>query len=71
MRSQTGAYRRHAFAAFGRLRSSWEQHAKLLEAIQQRDARAAAELMVAHMSPGQGSTNFASFMAALPKELLN
>ncbi|ATA55622.1 GntR family transcriptional regulator [Variovorax boronicumulans] len=70
MRSQTGAYRRHAFAAFGRLKSSWEQHSKLLDAIQRRDAKAAAELMVEHMSPGQGSTNFASFMAALPKELM-
>ncbi|AZR93724.1 GntR family transcriptional regulator [Bordetella trematum] len=70
MRSRTGAYRLHAFSAFGRLASSWEQHAQLLAAIQDQEPGRAAELMARHMSPGQGSVNFASFVAALPKNLL-
>ncbi|ADP16483.1 GntR family transcriptional regulator [Achromobacter sp. SD115] len=70
MRSRTGAYRLHAFSAFGRLASSWEQHGQLLEAIQAQDSARAAAVMTLHMSPGQGSISFASFVAALPKNLL-
>lgn len=70
MRSRTGAYRLHAFSAFGRLASSWEQHGQLLEAIQAQDPARAATVMTQHMSPGQGATSFASFIAALPKNLL-
>lgn len=71
VRSQTGAYRRHAFAAVGLLRASWEQHGELLQAIEQRDTQAVARCMVRHMSPGQGTTSFAAFMAALPKDLMD
>ena len=67
MRSRTGAYRRHAYSAFGHLASSWAQHGELVAAIQAQDAARAATLMTRHMSPGQGSISFASFIAALPK----
>jgi DNA-binding GntR family transcriptional regulator len=70
MRSRTGAYRLHAFSAFGRLASSWEQHGQLLEAIQAQDPARAAAVMTQHMSPGPGAPSFASFIAALPKNLL-
>ena len=70
MRSRTGAYRRHAYSAFGHLASSWAQHGELVAAIQAQDAARAATLMTRHMSPGQGSISFASFIAALPKDLL-
>jgi DNA-binding GntR family transcriptional regulator len=71
LRSQTGAYRRHAFAAFARLKSSWDQHGKLVEAITRREpGQAVADIMREHMSPTQGSSSFAAFVAALPKELL-
>ena len=70
MRSRTGAYRRHAYSAFGHLASSWAQHGELVAAIQAQDAGRAATLMTRHMSPGQGSISFASFIAALPKDLL-
>lgn len=71
MRSRTGAYRQHAFSAFGLLQSSWDQHAEILRAVQARDPQAAYEAMVRHISPGQGTTNFASFAASLPRELLD
>ena len=70
MRSRTGAYRRHAFSAFGQTALSWAQQGEMVEAVQAQDASRAASLMTRHMSPGQGSASFASFIAALPKHLL-
>ncbi|MES2534650.1 MAG: GntR family transcriptional regulator [Pseudomonadota bacterium] len=70
MRSRTGAYREHAFAAFGDIRSSWEQHSQVVDAIMRRDETAACRAMVSHLSPGQGAKGFAAFVASLPKELL-
>jgi DNA-binding GntR family transcriptional regulator len=70
MRARTGAYRRHAFAAIGQIRRSWEQHAGILEALRARDARLAWERMVAHLSPGQGLPGPSAFIASLPKHLL-
>src|SRR5690606_7647027 len=45
LRARTGAYLRHAFSAVGRLRSSFEQHGALVEAIQANDASAAHRTM--------------------------
>jgi DNA-binding GntR family transcriptional regulator len=70
MRSRTGAYREHAFAALDKLKTSWDQHAEIVEAINRRDEVAAAQSMVRHLSPGQGAKGFAAFVASLPKELL-
>ncbi|GAA4358326.1 GntR family transcriptional regulator [Variovorax defluvii] len=69
-RARTGAYRRHAFAAIGLIRKSWEQHDQILQALRARDAARAWELMVAHLSPGQGMPGPAALIASLPKHLL-
>jgi DNA-binding GntR family transcriptional regulator len=70
LRARTGAYRRHAFAALGQIRRSWQQHARIIDALKARDAQQAWELMVAHLSPGQGLPGPAAFIASLPKHLL-
>jgi DNA-binding GntR family transcriptional regulator len=70
MRSRTGAYREHAFAALGQIKTSWEQHAEMVDAINRRDEVAASQSMMRHLSPGQGAKGFAAFVASLPKELL-
>jgi DNA-binding GntR family transcriptional regulator len=70
MRARTGAYRRHAFAAIGLIRKSWEQHGQIVQALRSRDPVRAWELMVAHLSPGQGMPGPAAFIASLPKHLL-
>jgi DNA-binding GntR family transcriptional regulator len=71
MRSRTGAYREHAFAAFAQIKSSWEQHGRLVDAINRRDETAVWQAMLDHLSPGQGSKGIAAFVASLPKELLS
>jgi DNA-binding GntR family transcriptional regulator len=71
MRARTGAYRDHAFAALGNIGASWDQHADVLAAILGKDPVAAHGTMVKHLSPGQGARGFASFLAALPKQLLD
>ncbi|MGY2492779.1 GntR family transcriptional regulator [Cupriavidus sp. CP313] len=70
VRSRTGAYRQHAFAAIGKLRKSWEQHAEIADAVAKRDSAAAYDAMVRHLSPGLGMQGFASFVATLPHDLL-
>lgn len=70
IRARTGAYRQHAFAAVGQLPASWAQHGEIVSAICARDATAAYGAMVRHLSPGVGMQGFASFVAALPQELL-
>ncbi|MES2534647.1 MAG: GntR family transcriptional regulator [Pseudomonadota bacterium] len=70
MRSRTGAYREHAFAALGTITASWAQHAELVDAVNRRDEVSAAKAMVRHLSPDQGSRGFAAFVASLPKQLL-
>lgn len=70
MRSRTGAYRRHAFAAIGLIRRSWEQHEQILHAVRARDTSRAWELMVSHLSPGQGMSGASALIASLPKHLL-
>ena len=70
MRARTGAYRRHAFAAIGLIRKSWTQHEQILQAMRARDAARAWELMVSHLSPGQGMPGPAALIASLPKHLL-
>lgn len=70
MRARTGAYRRHAFAAIGLIRKSWEQHEQILQGLRARDPARVWELMVAHLSPGQGMPGPAAFIASLPKHFL-
>lgn len=70
MRARTGAYRRHAFAAIGLIRRSWDQHEQILKALRMRDSSRVWELMVSHLSPGQGMPGPAALIASLPKHLL-
>jgi len=71
IRALTGVYRQHAFSATGKLRASWEQHDELVKAILNHDQAATFDAMVRHLSPGTGAQGFASFVANLPKELLD
>ena len=70
IRSRTGAYRRHAFGALGRIKSSYEQHEKIVTALEKRDATAALACMTDHMRPGRDSKALNDFIISLPRELL-
>ena len=70
IRSRTGAYRRHAFGALGRIKSSYEQHEKIVAALNKRDATAAVTCMTDHMRPGRDSKTLNDFIISLPRELL-
>lgn len=70
IRFRTGVYRRHAYAALGRLRSSYEQHEAIVRAIETRDAAATAARMVEHMQPGRDARSLNDFVVKLPAELL-
>lgn len=70
IRSRTGAYRRHAFGALGRIKSSYEQHEKIVDALDKRDAPAALACMTDHMRPGRDSKTLNDFIISLPRELL-
>jgi DNA-binding GntR family transcriptional regulator len=70
IRSRTGAYRRHAFGALGRIKSSYEQHEKIVDALDKRDATAALACMTDHMRPGRDSKTLNDFIISLPRELL-
>jgi DNA-binding GntR family transcriptional regulator len=70
MRARTGAYRRHAFAAFGLIKNSHAQHEEVVKAILDRDAARASAAMIQHLSPGQGTKGLTDFIVNLPKELL-
>ena len=71
MRARTGAYRDHAFAALGRIRASWDQHAEVVAAILGGNPAAAHSAMIQHLSPGQVPGGIASFLVTLPKHLLD
>jgi DNA-binding GntR family transcriptional regulator len=71
MRARTGAYRRHAFAAFGLIKTSHQQHEEVVKAILERDSAKAAAAMMQHLSPGQGTKGLTDFIVNLPKELLD
>jgi DNA-binding GntR family transcriptional regulator len=70
MRTRTGYYRRHAFGALGRITASFEQHSKIVEAFEQRDAEAASRAMVAHMRPASDVQGLTDFIVNLPPEAL-
>lgn len=71
MRAKIGVYRRHAYAAVGRLQNSYEQHGEILAAIQSFNPQATADCMVRHMSPGPDAKSLADLIVRMPKELLN
>ena len=70
IRSRTGVYRRHAFGALGRIKSSYDQHEKIVNAIEKRDAEAASLCMTDHMRPGRDFKTLNDFIMSLPRELL-
>ena len=70
IRSRTGIYRRHAFGALGRIKSSYDQHEKIVNAVEKRDADAASLCMADHMRPGRDSKTLNDFIMSLPRELL-
>ena len=70
LRFRTGIYRRHAYASFGDVGASFEQHGKVLQAIESRSASAAAVFMADHMRPGRDSKSFNDFLMSLPADLL-
>jgi DNA-binding GntR family transcriptional regulator len=70
IRTRTGYYRRHAFAALGQIKTSFEQHQQIIEAIKSGDAEAASAAMVDHMRPARDAKGLTDFIVNLPKELL-
>lgn len=70
IRSRTGVYRRHAFGALGRIKTSYDQHEKIVSAIQKRDTVAASMCMTDHMRPGRDYKTLNDFIMSLPRELL-
>lgn len=70
IRTRTGYYRRHAFAALGQIKASFEQHRLVVEALQKADPEAASAAMVSHMRPASDAKGLTDFIVNLPKELL-
>jgi DNA-binding GntR family transcriptional regulator len=70
MRTRTGYYRRHAFGALGRIKSSFEQHRQIVEAFQNGDAEAATAAMISHMRPARDAKGLSDFIVNLPREVL-
>jgi DNA-binding GntR family transcriptional regulator len=71
LRFRTGVYRRHAFAALGRLRTSFEQHQRIIDALTARRAQAASVHMADHMRPGRDARSLNDFVLNLPETLLS
>lgn len=70
MRARTGFYRRHAFGALGQIRTSFEQHERVVDPLKRRDAEAASAAMLAHMRPASDAKGLTDFIVNLPKEVL-
>ena len=71
MRTQTGAYRRHAFGAVGRIPASYAMHTDILQAILENDPKKASGVMFLHMSPGHGTRGVTDLIVNMPRSLLN
>ncbi|MDO8719010.1 MAG: GntR family transcriptional regulator [Polaromonas sp.] len=70
MRTRTGYYRRHAFGALGRITASFEQHGKIVEAFERRDAEAASSAMISHMRPASDAMGLTDFIVNLPRAMI-
>lgn len=71
MRTQTGAYRRHAFGAVGRIPVSYAMHTDIVKAILENDPGKASSAMFLHMSPGHGTRGVTDLIVNMPRNLLN
>ena len=70
MRARTGYYRRHAFGALAQIRTSFEQHQKIVEAFMANDGDAASAAMLTHMRPASDAKGLTDFIVNIPKEVL-
>lgn len=70
IRTRTGYYRRHAFAALGHLKNSFAQHDAIISAIRRDDCDGAVAAMIAHMQPAQDARALTEFIVNLPGEVL-
>jgi DNA-binding GntR family transcriptional regulator len=70
IRTRTGYYRRHAFGALGKIRTSFDQHRQIVEAFQKGHAEAACAAMINHMRPANDAQGLTDFIVNLPKEVL-
>ncbi len=70
MRTRTGAYRRHAFGAVGRVHASHAQHELVVQAILAGNCQDVAQLMFNHMSPGHGTKGVTEMIVNMPKAIL-
>ncbi len=70
IRTRTGYYRRHAFGALGRIRSSFEQHQVVVDAFRKGDQEATVAAMMQHMRPAADAKGLTDFIVNLPKDLL-
>ena len=52
------------------MRSSYQQHEKIVHAIETRSAASASVFMADHMRPGRDSKSLNDFILSLPGELL-
>ncbi|CCJ51064.1 GntR family transcriptional regulator [Bordetella parapertussis] len=71
MRTQTGAYRRHAFGAVGRIPTSYGHHQLVLDAVLANQPAQAAKAIFEHMSPGHGTRGVADMIVNMPRSLLS
>jgi len=70
LRARTGAYLQHTFSAVGRVRSSFEQHDELVQAILNNDPERAHRMMMRHVSLAQGAKGLSDFLINLPKSMV-
>lgn len=71
IRTRTGYYRRHAFGALGRIRSSFEQHQLVVDAFREGDTEAAVDAMVQHMHPTADAKGLTDFIVNLPTDVMD
>jgi DNA-binding GntR family transcriptional regulator len=67
MRARTGFYRRHAFGALGQIRTSYEQHERVVDSFKRRDADASSAAMLSHMCPASDAKGLTDFIVNFPK----
>jgi len=70
IRTVTGYYRKHAFGALGHIKTSYEQHANIISALESRDIARAFSAMNHHMLPASNSTGLTNFIVNIPQESL-
>lgn len=70
IRTRTGYYRRHAFGALGKIRTSFDQHRQIVEAFKKGNAEAASAAMISHMRPASDAQGLTDFIVNLPKVVL-